>query len=335
MTAEPTTARSHWLRNTVIVLVVLVVIGVGIVATYALTLSRTFDTGTEKIAEAFPEETSRPPVLEGAAASAQNILLLGSDTRGAIGEDLATVRGQRSDTIMVLHIPADRENVQVMSIMRDSWVDIPGRGAAKVNSALSYGGVPLAVQTVESLISARIDHVAIIDFEGFKGLTDALGGVDVDNAVAFTRDGHAYPQGVQTLNGEQALGFVRERYSFRDGDFQRARNQQAYIKAVIGKVLSAETLTDPAKISALVGSISPYLRVDNGLNAAYVGGLGLELRSLRSEDITFFTAPTTGTGTSPDGQSIVNLDPVGMAEVQEAFRTDSLESYTPEFQTTD
>ena len=335
--AVRTPHRSHWLRNTLIVLGVLAVIIAAVVGTYAFTLSRTFDDKTETIEEAFPDETSRPPatVTEGTDAVSQNILLLGSDTRGAVDEDIDELRGQRSDAIMVLHIPADRKRAYVMSIMRDSWVEIPGRGEAKVNAALSLGGVPLVVQTVESLISARIDHVAIIDFEGFKGLTDALGGVEVDNPIPFSPrhlEGAYFPQGKVTLNGEEALAFVRERYAFADGDFQRARNQQIYLKAVMGKLLSRDTLTDPAKIGATVSAISPYLKVDGALDSGYVAGLGFELRSLRSDDITFFTAPTAGTGTSPDGQSIVNLDFDELATVQEAFRTDTLQNYTPQVQ---
>lgn len=335
--AERTPHRSHWLRNTLIVLGVLAVIIAAVVGTYAFTLSRTFDDSTEKIEEAFPDETSRPPVAvtEGTDAVSQNILLLGSDTRGAVDEDIDELRGQRSDAIMVLHIPADRKRAYVMSIMRDSWVEIPGRGEAKVNAALSLGGVPLVVQTVESLISARIDHVAIIDFEGFKGLTDALGGVEVDNPIPFSPrhlKGAYFPQGKVDLNGEEALAFVRERYAFADGDFQRARNQQIYLKAVMGKLLSRDTLTDPAKIGATVSAISPFLKVDGALDSRYVAGLGFELRSLRSDDITFFTAPTAGTGTSPDGQSIVNLDFDELATVQEAFRTDTLQNYTPSAQ---
>jgi len=329
-TTEPVRKR-HWLRNTLIVLGVLVLVVAGIGGGYVLTLSRSFDEGTETIEQAFPEETSRPAAPEGAAAAAQNILLLGSDTRGELSNDLDSVRGQRSDTVMVLHVPADRSHAYVMSIMRDSWVDIPGRGKAKVNAALSYGGVPLVVQTVESLISARIDHIAIVDFEGFKGVTDALGGVEVDNPIPFSPThlkGAYFPQGKQTLNGEQALAFVRERYAFSDGDFQRARNQQIYIRAVLKKVLSANTLTDPGKLSATVSAIAPYLKVDEGLNSAYLGQLGLELRSIRAEDITFFTAPTAGTG-SAGGQSIVNLDWNRMPALQEAFRTDTLGSYDP------
>jgi anionic cell wall polymer biosynthesis LytR-Cps2A-Psr (LCP) family protein len=136
-----------------------------------------------------------------------------------------------------------------------------------------------------------------------------------------------------TLNGEQALAFVRERYAFADGDFQRARNQQIYLKAVMGTLLSRNTLTDPGKIGAAVSAISPYLKVDKALDSAYVAGLGLELRSLRTDDITFFTAPTAGTGTSPDGQSIVKLDMDELAVVQEGFRNDTLQNYSPSVQT--
>src|SRR5690606_4226712 len=138
-----------------------------------------------------------------------------------------------------------------MSIMRDNWVHIQGHGDAKINAAVAYGGIPLAVNTVENMIDARIDHVALIDFESFKGLTNAVGGVTVNNPIPFTahHGGHNFAQGEITLNGEQALGFVRERYAFADGDYQRARNQQIYLKGLIGQILSRDTLTSPAKVS--------------------------------------------------------------------------------------
>jgi anionic cell wall polymer biosynthesis LytR-Cps2A-Psr (LCP) family protein len=178
--------------------------------------------------------------------------------------------------------------------------------------------------------------VAIVDFSGFKGVTNALGGVDVYNATGFMSShmpGHYFEQGTHTLNGAEALAFVRERYAFADGDFQRARNQQAYLKAVIDKVLSAGTLLDPVKTNNLVSAIAPYLKVDKGFDSAYVASLILKMSSVRSGDITFFTAPTAGTGTSDDGQSIVNLDAEKMKLLQEAFRTDRLDTYQPELQT--
>lgn len=319
-------------RGLKITLGILGVILLGAVATgviWAVSVASQFDNGTEKIEQAFPDESLRPAAPTGEAAAAQNILLLGSDTRGT-ADDIDDLEGQRSDTMMVVHVPADRQNVTVMSIMRDSWVDIPGHGEAKVNAALSYGGVPLAVQTVETIIGARIDHVAIIDFEGFKGLTDALGGVDVNNPIAFESShipGHVFDEGVIHLNGDEGLAFTRERYAFSDGDYQRVRNQQAYLRAVINTFLSRETLTNPARIGESVGAIAPFLTVDRELTSTYAGGLGLELRDVRGDDIAFFTLPTTGTGTSADGQSIVLLDEAKLPEVQAAFQGDTVDEY--------
>ena len=335
-TASPMPARPRrkgW-RIAIIAIGAIVLLVAGAAGVFAWSLSNTFNSQTTKLPDAFPsEESGRPAILEGEAAKSQNILLLGSDTTGENDGSIADLTGQRSDAIMVVHVPANRKNIYVMSILRDSWLDIPGEGEAKINAALSLGGVPLAVQTVEGLLGTRIDHVAIIDFEGFKGVTDALGGVDIDNPIAFDSyhlKGHYFPEGAQRVNGAEALAFVRERYAFADGDFQRARNQQVFIKAVLGKTLSAETLTSPGKVSGLIGAVAPFLAVDDGLNAAYAAGIGVELRDVRVDDVTFFTLPTTGTGTSPDGQSIVIIDKDKLTGVQKAFQTDTLDEYQPE-----
>jgi len=332
--------RRGW-RIAIIAIGAVVLLVGGVAGVYAWTLSNTFDSQTVKIPDVFPDEASRPPAPTGEAATGdgatgQNILLLGSDTRGANDGSIADITGQRSDTIMVVHVPANRKNIYVMSIMRDSWLEIPGHGEAKINAAMSYGGVPLAVQTIEGLLGARIDHVAIVDFTGFKGITDALGGVDIDNPVGFDSSslpGRYFAEGTQRLNGTEALAFVRERYAFSDGDFQRARNQQAFIKAVLAKSLTAETLTNPGRISGLVGAVAPYLAVDDGLNAAYVAGLAVQLRDVRVGDVTFFTLPTMGTGTSSDGQSIVIIDQDKLKAVQQSFQSDTLDAYQPEVQT--
>lgn len=314
------TRRKRVLLTAALALVGLVAVAVGATALYLGSLAEQFDKHTVKIAEPFPVETLRPAPPTGEPAKAQNILLLGSDTRASVESIDDT--GSRSDTMMVVHIPADRSRVTVVSLMRDSWVEIPGFGEAKLNAAMSWGGTPLAVQTIESLIGVRIDHVVMVDFEGFGRITEALGGVDVQNAIEFTVAGQHFPQGLVHLDGANALNFVRERYGFVDADFQRVRNQQAFMRAVVVKVLSAETALDPGRVRDLVTATSPYLAVDDGFDSSYVAGLALELRDLRSGNVDFFTAPTLGTSTSADGQSIVVLDDARMAVIRQAFVDD-------------
>lgn len=305
----------------------LLVAGVGV---YAYSITQRFDS-VQKITDAFPDDALRPPEVHVDGPAPQNILLLGSDTHGAISSDVDSVKGTRSDTMMIVHIPADRQNIQVMSLMRDFWVDIPGHGKAKLNAALAYGGVSLAVQTIEGIIDSRIDHVAIVDFNGFKGITSALGGVTVDNPSAFTStDGYHFHfnKGMIPLDGQTALTFVRERHAFVDGDYQRVRNQQLFIKAVMGKTLSKETLTNPVTISNLVSAIAPFMAVDSGLNSGYAVSLGLELRDIRVDNVKFFTMPTLGTG-NEGGQSIVKVNWDEVPKIQAAFKDDTLDAYTP------
>lgn len=322
----PVRKRRRWPWIVVASLLAVLLTGGGIAAVYVWNLAKTYGDSVTTLptGETFPRAEVRPAASE---SEASNILLLGSDIRGDVGTDLDSIRGQRADTIMVVHIPADGKSLQVMSIMRDNWVSIPGHGDAKINAALSFGGVPLMVQTIEELIGSRIDHVAIIDFRGFRGLTHALGGITVDNAVAFSTGDSRFEQGPITLSGASALAYVRERYAFADGDYQRVRNQQAFIKGIIDKLLSTDTLTDPGKITATVAAIGPYMTVDAGLDATTVGALAVKLRDVRPGDVSFFTTPTLGTGTSADGQSIVIPDRDGLAQVAEAFRTDTVGEY--------
>ncbi len=266
-----------------------------------------------------------------AASGALNILVMGSDSRGATKEEAVSGgdSNQRADTLMLVHIPADRSKIFSVSLMRDLWIDIPGNGQAKINAALSYGGVPLMVQTVESLFNQRIDHVAMIDFEGFVGMTDALGGVEVNITQPFVspHSNKKYAKGPALLNGKGALDFVRERYAYADGDYQRVRNQQAFLKALTAKNLSRDTLLNPVKVHNVISSIAPFISADKGLDAATLARLGLELRDVRADDLKMFTIPTLGIGTSADGQSIVRPDYNAIAGISAALADDSLETF--------
>lgn len=311
-----------------VVLVATAVAVAGALGWFITRVSSSYEGKTETLVQAFPEEQSRPAER---TDEAETIMLIGSDTRGEVdAEALDGPQDGRSDTIILVHLPADREEVFFVSIMRDSWVDIPGVGDAKINAAMAYGGVPLAVETVESLIGTRVDEVMVIDFEGFKDLTDALGGVTVNNQVAFEVNGKMYAIGDIPLNGEEALQYVRARHPFADGDYQRVRNQQAYMKAVAKRLISSETISNPAKLIAVVDSLAPYMAVTEGMTTDYILSTAASLRNVRASDLVFLTAPTSGVGTSADGQSIILLDADGMAELRKAFETDTLAEYVEE-----
>jgi LCP family protein required for cell wall assembly len=276
-----------------------------------------------------PSETPEPPAV------ALNILLVGSDSRGNFREEEARAAAggygdQRSDALILVHLPADRQKVYGISILRDLWVDIPGRGASKINDALSFGGMPLVVQTVEALLGQHIDHTIMMDFEGFKGLTDALGGVDVDVRLPFTSthdSKHDFPAGVNKLNGAAALEFVRERKAFRDGDYQRVRNQQTFLRSVLAKAVKDGALTSRTAVRQLVTTVLPYVWLDSGFTAQALESLGYSLRSMGAGNAVFFTLPTAGTGTSVDGQSIVLPDAAAIAAVAAALRENRLGEY--------
>lgn len=296
---------------------------------YAGSVASTFNSAVTHIPRAFPEAASRPtPVSTGA----MNILLIGSDSRGdptTVGQ--ATTSNQRSDTMMLVHIDADRKDVYVMSIMRDLWVPIPGKGTAKINAALAWGGTPLAIQTVEQLLGTHIDHVAIIDFQGLEGMTDALGGVDVDSPVGFTsskKPHYTFVKGLNHLDGAQALAFARERYAFPTADYQRVANQQALLQAIVHKLLSSGTLTDPAAVTSFAGAVGRYLKVDAQFDLPTMIGLAASMRLSGASSIHAFTMPTAGTGTSPDGQSIVKVDEGSLPALRSALADDALGTFT-------
>ena len=146
---------------------------------------------------------SAHPTKELVAADALNFVVMGYDSRDA--------SVARSGSLMIVHLNAKRDQAYVISFPRDTWVSIPGRGNNKINAAYGIGGAKLTVSTLENLTDTRIDHAALVDFQGFAKLTDEVGGVMVYNKTGFSSHGIEYPKGNITLSGERAIYFVGER----------------------------------------------------------------------------------------------------------------------------
>ena len=255
----------------------------------------------------------------------KNILLLGSDTRS--GSEAALVSGSRADSIMLMHIPADGKGVYLVSIMRDTWVNIPGYGSAKINAALNYGGISLQVATVENLLGIKIDHVAEIEFEGFKALVNSVDGVDVQ--VPFNSDINAwsFKQGLQHMDGGAALAFVRARYQFADGDYQRVRNQRAFLRGLYNTMKAKGALSNVGSFQSAVESIAGYMRVDSGLDAAQIAQIAAPVLTSGDTTMRMTTLPNAGPGWSYDGQSIVIVNQAANANLSYALQHDSMDQF--------
>lgn len=261
-------------------------------------------------------------VLTPSPAAGQTYLVVGSDAR-------SSDTGSRSDVMVLAHVNEAHSAVTLVHFPRDLWVSIPGKGEGKLNAAYAYGGAPLLVQTLQNLVGAPIDHVAVVDFAGFKAMTDAVGGVTVQVAESSNSSGVVFTEGPMHMDGATALTFVRERKGLAQGDIGRGQRQMAFIKALMLKTLSKEVLLNPVTLAGFTDAATSNLVVDEGLDVATMRSEALALRNLRGSDIRFVTAPFTGFGTSPDGQSIDLTDTAGMARLGEALRTDTMDTYSP------
>ncbi|MBA2897972.1 LCP family protein [Nonomuraea soli] len=276
----------------------------------------TYDNNIRRIPDALPTETDRPHKT---VTEAQNWLFVGSDRRPGEGGN------QRADSIMIVHVPADRRNLFLVSLPRDSYVAIPGHGHNKINAAYAFGGPRLLTATVERLTQVRIDHFAALDFAGFVAMTRAVGGVEVDVAeqVYDPANKVTWPKGKVTLEGERALLFVRQRYGLPGGDFDRIRRQQAFLRALATKVVSKGTLTDPFALNDLLEAMTTSISVDSGVDLATLRELAFELKDLRARQLVSATVPLEGTD-MVRGMSIVRLDSTGAARLFASIRNDTM-----------
>lgn len=319
---------------------VLLVGAVAAAAFYLNSLSNAYESAVNVIDEehTFPESDRPEPITredddgEEVEDEQMNFLLIGSDTGGGSGESENVPwlpNTGRADTIIWMHVPHDRDSIQLMSIMRDTWVPIPGHGEAKINASLSLGeGSSLAIQTVEDLVGVPIDHVATVDMNGFQNLVAAMDGVTVDVPTAFTsRDGYRFEAGRQFMDSTTAMSFVRERQAFGDGDYTRVANQQAFVAGVLNEVLTPSTLGNPARVHDMVSDFAPHMVVDSQLSeSGYVADMAWSMRGVRNGGIDMFTLPNLGVGTA-GSESIVVADFDAFAEAGEAMREGTFDEY--------
>ncbi|MEU7056984.1 LCP family protein [Streptomyces sp. NPDC046197] len=296
--------RRRWVRGVALGAGVLVVGAVGVGWGLYAKLSSNITSDDEAAAELRRYEKERPSAL---VKDAQNILLIGSDTRAGdgnaqYGKDSGT---ERSDTTILLHLAADRHSATAVSLPRDLMVDVPScrrpDGSrteptfAMFNYAFEAGGSACTIRTVEKLTDIRVDHHVVVDFRGFKKMVDAVDGVQVclkepiDDEAARIR----LPAGRVTLDGEQALGYVRARKSLGDGsDTDRMERQQRFLGALVNKVQSNDVLLNPVKLYPVLDAATSSLTTDPGL--ASLRGLYDLVRGLREipmKRVQFLTVP--------------------------------------------
>jgi LCP family protein required for cell wall assembly len=271
----------------------------------------------DRIEGVFSDLEDRPPrPTTGPAADAVNILLLGTDRRSAVpttGERAEAAQwvpgAQRADAMMLVHIDGDRGGVSVVSLPRDSWVEVPGRGYDKLNAAYSYGGPSLAVEAVEQLTQVRIDHLAVIDWAGVREVTDELGGVTVTvpETVHDSARDRTWEAGTHHLDGQAALDYVAQRYGLPGGDLDRARRQQNYLRTVMTDALVRIAEGGMWDVYELLRVMTSNLSVDDEWSTKDMARLAWSLRDLQESEVAFLTAPVAGFGWEGP-QSVVRLD---------------------------
>ncbi|WP_229373280.1 LCP family protein [Umezawaea beigongshangensis] len=255
--------------------------------------------------DALPEYAERPADTPGTTW-----LLVGSDARDDLTEEqkasLATgdAAGRRTDTIMLLHVPDGSGKSTLVSIPRDSYVDIPGNGRNKVNAAFAFGGPQLLAQTVEGATGLRVDRYVEVGFGGFADIVDAVGGVDmcIDEPLQDPLAGLDLQAGCQELDGTQALGFVRTR-AFATADLQRVQNQREFLSALSEKATSVSTLINPFRSVPLMFAATDAVSVGDDEHLHNLAGLVFGMGG----GVNTVTVPVGGTPTVDVG-SVVQWD---------------------------
>jgi LCP family protein required for cell wall assembly len=327
--ADPAPRVRRRTRRILIGLVLVMLALVGVVAATIYAITEQIGDHVSRLPGVFvPLDAAARP----AAGPALTFLVVGTDTRST---DPTTGTGapagvdpgsQRSDVVMLLQLNPERTGASVISIPRDSWVDIPGHGKNKINAAYAYGGAPLLIQSVEKLTGVHVDHFGVIDFAGFQGVVDAVGGIDVKVREATQNFGVSFAKGDNHLDGASALAYVRQRYDLPGGDIDRGKRQQNAMRALLAKAVSGGILADPVQLYRFLDTVSRTVSIDDTMTNGDFRALALESRGLRPSGVTFLTAPVAGLG-HEGAASVVYLDDVRAADLWSALRGGDIARY--------
>jgi LCP family protein required for cell wall assembly len=248
------------------------------------------------------------------------LLLVGSDDRSGLSrKQRAQLKlgrldyGRHTDTMMLVHISESDGRLMIVSLPRDSFVEIPpwqdesgktfAREKNRINVAYGRGGPPLAVSTVEQATGLRIDHYLEVDFAGFTNIVEAVNGVEicVDEDLNDPPSGLKISAGKSVLDPAQSLAFVRARQLDASSDIGRVERQRSFVLALGKKLLSKETLTDPVQLNNVINAISRSLRADNDLSMPDLFAVAMSLRKLKASSIEMTTVPVENTSFSAPG----------------------------------
>lgn len=270
----------------------------------------------------------RPEAGGNGKGKPMNLVIIGSDSRAGANKSLGGGRdeGERSDTTLLLHLSSDRKRAVVMSIPRDILVTVPPcvlRDGTKsqeherqmFNSAYELGGAACTRNTLERMTGMRIDHHIIVDFSGFKGMVDAVGGVEIclPQEVQDKTGRISLAAGKRTVGGKEALDFVRLRHDEAIGgngsDLGRIKRQQAFIASLAKQITSSKVLLNPARVFNLADALTKSIRADEGLDSVKdLVDLARSVQGIKTSDMTFVTVPVYDSPTDKNRLELIQPD---------------------------
>ncbi|SIO91034.1 LCP family protein [Nocardiopsis sp. JB363] len=272
------------------------------------------------------DEWDRPTSVEGV----MNLLIIGSDVRSGENADYGEAEGERPDTMLIASINVDNGAATLVNLPRDLMVDLPACEASEgyegmdpqqgmINSVMTLGGVGCQWNAVEQVTGVHLDHFLMMDFTGFKDMVDALGGVQmcIPEAVDDPKAHLQLDAGLQTLDGEDSLGFVRSRYAQGDGsDLSRIDRQQEFMGAMLREVLSSDVMTNPVTITNFLRAVTDSISTDDDLTVDIMTDLAISMREVDLNRVQFITVPN---GAHPDDENRIMMSRPQATELFEAI----------------